>query len=98
MKNEHVKIHFQPNIYLTSENAARYLDISIEKADELLSAPDTANIVQTALELGIQKSLNDVMIQMKKSRWPSVMDRSPIRQDVVVTLPSIGSASKFIGE
>jgi hypothetical protein len=98
MKNEHVRIHFHPDIYLTSEQAARYLNISIEKADQLLSAPDTFNLVQSALQQGIQESLNNIMKQMARSKWPSVMDRSPVRVDVNVELDSISSKGSFLGK
>jgi hypothetical protein len=46
---QHVKLFFSPQIYVTAEHAADVLGISLEKADKLLSAPDTYEIVKAAL-------------------------------------------------
>jgi hypothetical protein len=83
---EHVKIHFQPDIWLTTEGVARHLNISVEKADQLLSGPEVEQIYKAALSLNIQNTLSETSQQLARQKWPSVMDRQPIRQDVNVQL------------
>lgn len=83
--NEHVKLFYQPKIYLTAELAAQVLGIDLKKADQLLSAPDTHSIVQEALARGVQVALLDILQQMARQRWPQ--ETVPVRVDCHVDLP-----------
>ena len=82
-------MNFNPNIVLTAELTAKTLGISIEKADELLSGPETQSIIQTALAQAIERTLDETVKQMARCKWPSVMDQSPIRRDVTVELTGL---------
>ena len=91
MKTEHVKLFFQPQIYVTAEHAADVLGIDLAKADQLLSGPETASIVQVALAQGLQDALLKILQQMVRQRWPQ--DTVPIRVDCNVDLPMLPALS-----
>jgi hypothetical protein len=84
---EHVKLVYTPEIIITAEHAADVLSISLEKADQLLSSPDTFGIVQEALSVGLQEALLKILQEMVRKRWPQ--DTLPIRRDCVVRLPNL---------
>ena len=86
---EHVKLHFRPDVMFTSEQTARYLGITIEKADELLSGPQAYEAIALCIKQSIEKGLDEAVHLLARQRWPSTMDRSPIRQDCVVELPTL---------
>ena len=86
---EHVRLHFQPDVVFTSEQTANYLGIDIKKADELLSGPEAYQIIQTCLKEAIEKGLDEGIRLLARQKFPSIMDRGPIRQDCVVELPAL---------
>ena len=92
---QHVRLFFSPQIYVTAEHAADVLGISLEKADKLLSAPDTYEIVKAALGDGLQKALLEILQQMVRQRWPQ--DTIPVRVDCNVNLPSLPSVTGVFG-
>ena len=88
-KIEHVKLHFRPEVMFTSEQTARYLGIPLEKADELLSGSQAYEVIATCIKQSIEKGLDEAVRLLSRQKWPSTMDQAPIRQDVVVQLPSL---------
>ena len=84
-RDEHVRLFYQPKIYLTAELAAQVLGIDLKKADQLLSAPDTYSIVQEALARDVQDALLKILQQMARQRWPQ--ETIPVRVDCQVDLP-----------
>src|SRR5450631_3530087 len=84
-RDEHVRLFYQPKIYLTAELAAEVFCIDLKKADQLLSAPDTHSIVQEALARGVQAALLEILQQMARQRWPQ--ETIPVRVDCQVDLP-----------
>src|ERR1035437_3803673 len=84
-REDHVRLFYQPKIYLTAEHAAQVLGIDLRKADQLLSAPDTYSIVQEALQQGVQEPLFKILQQRARQRWPQ--ETIPVRVDCRVELP-----------
>jgi hypothetical protein len=93
---EQVKLFYNPKIYVTAEQAARVLGISLEKANVLLSAPDTYSIVEAALKEGLAEIVNGVFRNMARARWPQ--ETIPIRVDCHVDLPILPALSADVGK
>ena len=90
----HAKLLFKPLIWITAEHAADVLHISIEKADQLLSRPDTNDLLKAAMHDAIQQSLVTVLKQMVRIPHESV----PTRIDCNVNLPALPLVNPRIGE
>jgi hypothetical protein len=93
MEDQHVRLFYDPKIYVTAEHAADVLGISLEKADKLLSSPDTYEIVKAAIAEGMQKALLETLQLMARQRWPQ--DTLPVRVDCYVKLPPLPVANLF---
>lgn len=92
----HVKLAYTPKIYVTAERAADVLGITLEKADQLLSGPETFEVVKAALADAMQKALIDILQRMARQRWPQ--ETVPIRVDCVVDLPPLPVVRLFSEE
>ncbi len=87
----HAKLHFMPKITVTAEHAAEILGVSIERADQVLSRPDTNEVLKVAMHEALQKVLVEVLHQMVKVPHESV----PTRVDCVAQLPILPIARVF---
>jgi len=94
VKVEHARLFFAPKIWITAEHAADMLGISIEKADQLLSRPDTSEILKAAMHAGLQAALRTTLEQMARVPHEAV----PTRVDVAVALPPLPTARTFAKE
>lgn len=94
MPQEHTKLFFAPKIWITAEHAADMLDISLEKADQLLSRPDTNEILKTRMHQALQDALLATLQQMARIPHETV----PTRVDCAVALPTLPVARIFTQE
>lgn len=63
-------IIFTPRITVRAERVAELLGISIDRANLMLSQPETKNIIQTALEQSFQETTDAILKSM--TRVPAV--------------------------
>lgn len=87
----HAKLYFTPKICVTAEHAAGILGCSIEKADQVLSRPDTNELLKIAMHDAVQKALVEVLQAMVRTPHESV----PTRIDCVAKLPILPTARVF---
>src|SRR5574337_1628785 len=80
--NMNARIIFNPKVELAAEHVAEVLQISIEKANQLLSRPDTNEILRTAIIQAIHQALDKSLQEMARIPHETV----PIRRDCMVTL------------
>jgi hypothetical protein len=66
---EHAKILFRPLIKIEAEHAAEVLGITLEKADQLLSRPDTFELLKTA---GVRATPGIGTASVSAGTWLSV--------------------------
>ena len=79
-------IILRPSITIRAERVAEVLHVSIEKANKLLSQPDTGQIIRTALEAKFQTTVDELLQGML--RVPMEAVPAP-RVDCSVTLPEL---------
>ena len=91
---ENAKLFFKPSIWITAEHAADMLGISIEKANQLLSRPDTSELLKRAMHEAIQTALRYVLQEMERIPHETV----PVRVDCAVALPPLPTAHIFTQE
>jgi hypothetical protein len=85
MDTKHAKVFLHPRIWITAEHAAGVLGISIEKADQILSRPDTYELLKSSLHSALQTALLSTLQQMARIPHESV----PTRIDCVADCPSV---------
>jgi len=83
MKNS--QLFFAPKIWIKAEHAADMLGISLEKANQLLSRPDTNDILKAAMHRAVQDALLQTLQQMARVPHETV----PTRIDCAVALPPL---------
>jgi hypothetical protein len=89
---KHAQIIFTPTIGIDAEQIARLYDISLEKADQILSRPDTKELLQKALQAALHEALNKVVYELVRIPHEVV----PVRTDCVVALPSASTKASGI--
>ena len=87
----HARLFFRPQIWITAEHAADMLGIPLEKADQLLSRPDTSDILKAAMNEGLQAILKRTLEDMARVPHSSM----PVRVDCAVALPELPIAHIF---
>lgn len=89
--SHHARLFFHPSITVTAEAVADKLDLTIEKADQLLSRPVTHDIIREALDGAFQETIFRTLREMVRIPHESV----PVRQDCAVGLPSLPMVQVF---
>ena len=89
--SQHAKLYFAPRIWITAEHAAEVLDVPIDKADQLLSRPDTNEILMAALHQAFNETVDRTLKEMLRVPHETV----PTRIDCAVTLPTLPVAKIF---
>lgn len=79
------KLFFHPRLRITAESVAQSLDISLEKANQVLSRPDTHAIILKALEQAFQETIKNTLLEMVRIPHETV----PTRVDCSVRLASV---------
>jgi hypothetical protein len=79
------KLIFTPKIIITAEHAAAVLGIPLEKASQIISRPDTAEVLKKAMNDAVQETLMRVLFQMARIPHETV----PTRVDCVIQLPEL---------
>ena len=90
---QNAKIFFHPKIWITAEHAAGVLGISIEKANQIMSRPDTYELLKQSLEGAIQTALLNTLQQMVRVPHETV----PTRVDCVAECPIVPPMRPGIG-
>lgn len=89
--SQHARLFFHPSITITAELVAEKLDLSIEKADQLLSRHGTHDIMRKALDDAFHQAIFRTLREMVRIPHESV----PVRQDCAVALPSLPMVQVF---
>jgi hypothetical protein len=76
----------KPAITITAERVALVLGVPLDRATEILSRPDTRDIIQAALDQKFHETIDSLIFTLL--RQPTV--GAPPKRDVLVELPGIG--------
>lgn len=79
------QIILRPILTIRASRVAEVLGVDLEKANRLLSQPDTRQILTTALEQSFQATIDATLKQMLRVPLESV----PVVRDCAVKLPAL---------
>lgn len=91
MSNENAVLWFTPKISIRAERVAQVLNISIDRANALLSEPNTKALIQAGLDQAFHSTVGDVIRGL--SHLESIRASSPapaqVRRDCVTDVSGI---------
>jgi hypothetical protein len=94
MDNAH--LIFKPTIHIRAERVAEVLSIPLEKANQLLSHPETKQFLQVGLERAFQETVDRMLQEMSRVPLAAIAPIST-RVDCIVELPPLPAAKAGFG-